>query len=147
MEFRDPRILGPSHKELDTAVKAGADLIVAAVVRHEEKNGQPNDGGWFGILGELRALDLIDAAFARRRDTQEGTAGRTLAEREHDVAIDRVRRDVEQLLRTSAAVAKERGEDQHRALADATMLIHDQTTALRTWVGTEIVPDLPEAGV
>ena len=147
MYFRDPRIIGPSHKALDTAVNAAAYLIVAAVIKHEHTHGQPYDAGWYGLLGELRALDLIDAAFARRRDQIDGAGSMTLAEREYDVAVDRVRRDVEQLLRTSAAVAKERGLNQHRALTDATNLVHDQVIVLEIEVAGEILPPASEAGV
>jgi hypothetical protein len=149
MEFRDPRILAPGHKELDKPIKTAAEFIVKMVDRFASGHDVPaGERMFWASLGEMRALDLIDAAFATSRDELDGVAGRTVAERERDVALARVNRDLEQFLRTSVQVAKERHKDQRRALFDAILLVHDQLRFLESWVGAEILPELPgEAGV
>jgi hypothetical protein len=149
MEFRDPRILAPGHKQLDKPIKAAADLIVRVVNRFaSDHDVQPAERGFWASLGEMRALDLIDAAFAEHRDQLEGVAGRTIAEREYDVAIGRAARDLEQAMRTRVAMAEDRGENPREALDAAVDMLRLHVAHLGRWIGEEILPELPgEAGV
>ena len=149
MFFRDPRIpIAPGHPELDKPITAAADLIVATVIKFADHQEVPaEERGFWSSFGEMRALDLVDDAFARRRDTQEGIAGRTVPEREYDVAIMRTTRDLEQAMRTRVVVAEERGEDPREALLAAVELLRLQVAHLGRWIGEEILPPASEAGV
>lgn len=149
MYFRDPRIpLAPGHPELDKPIKTAAELIVATVIKFADHQEVPaEERGFWSSLGEMRALDLIDDAFAKRRDTQEGLTGRSVPEREYDVAIMRAARDLEQALRTRVAIAEERLEDPREALQATVELLRLQVAHLGRWIGEEILPPASEAGV
>jgi hypothetical protein len=149
MQFRDPRIpLAPGHPELDKPIKAAAHLIVETVIEFTDGHDGPSEErGFWSSLGEMRALDVVDDAFAQHRDRMEGVAGRTVPEREYDVAIMRTARDLEQAMRTRVAMAEERGEDQREALMAVTELLRLQVAHLGRWLSMEILPPASEAGV
>lgn len=149
MLFRDPRRLRPEYdRKLDTAVRAAAQLIATEVARFGHRR-TPDDPGKWNSFAEQRAIDLVDEAIAKKRDDIDGVGLRTAAEREYDVALDRVRRDIEQLMRTAATVAEERGLNPHIALADQANLVFTTTSHLEQWVAAEVhpYPDAGEAGV
>lgn len=146
MQFRDPRRLRPEYdRELDTAVRAAAEKIATAVAGHGHRR-TPTDPGKWNSFAEQRAIDLVDEAIAKRRDEIDAVGIRTPAEREYDVALDRVRRNIEQLMRTAAQVAEERGINPHLALADQSNLVFTTTSYLEQWVAAEVHP-YPDAGV
>lgn len=141
MQFRDPRRIRPElYPDVDVPVRAAADLIGKVVARHGHKR-TPTDPGKWNSFAELRALDLIDEALARHRDDIDAAGSMTVAEREYDVALDRVRRSIEQLMRTAAQVAQERGENPHLALAEEANLVFTTTSHLEQWITCEIHPD------
>jgi hypothetical protein len=145
MQYRDPRRIRPEgHADVDVPVRAAADLIAKVVARHGHRR-TPDDPGKWNSFAQQRALELIDEAFAKHRDDIDSAGSLSIAEREYDVALDRVRRDIEQLFRTAAAVAEEREENPHLALAEQSNLIFTTTTHLEQWVACEIHPG--EAGV
>lgn len=146
MQFRDPRQIGRGDRELDQAVNIAAQCIVAAVIKYGRRQ-DPNDPGYWAMMGELHAIDLIDKAFARRRDDIDGAGSMSIAEREYDVAMDRLRRNLEQMLRTAVEVARQEQRPQYAVLADQVDFVRDYADFLGGRLSTEILPELPDAGV